>query len=125
MSLFEEAYTNEAENTDVYSDYPDNDPLGSDEGRDSGYRFSMPNFSFLAAPTGDGAVEAYIDHPLNFDGKKSTARILRGCTGICGTLNYGLIDIALGLVEKIQENKKAAAEAPEHKWTEKEINNAY
>lgn len=66
-------------------------------------RIAMPDLSFLAAPTGPGSVEEYIAHPLNFDGKKSTARILRGLTGLCGELNYALVDIGLGTIEKMKE----------------------
>lgn len=68
-----------------------------------GVRFTMPDFSFLLAKTGAGAIEEYIDHPLNFDGEKSTARILRGLTGIAGELDYAIIDIGLGVIEKIKE----------------------
>lgn len=68
-----------------------------------GIRVSMPDLSFIAAPTGEGSVESYIEHPLNFDGRRSTARILRGLTGICGELNYALVDIGLGVIEKIKE----------------------
>lgn len=74
-----------------------------DESSGNGYRFSMPDLSFLAAPTGEGSVESYIDHPLNWDKRQSTARILRGCTGICGSLDYALVDIALGIIQKIKE----------------------
>lgn len=68
-----------------------------------GFRFTTPDLSFLAAPTGEGPIDDYMEHPLNFDHKKSTARILRGCTGICGNLDYAIIDIALGVIEKIKE----------------------
>ena len=68
-----------------------------------GIRVSMPDLSFLAAPTGNGSIDEYIEHPLNFDGRRSTARILRGLTGICGELNYALVDIGLGVIEKIKE----------------------
>ena len=68
-----------------------------------GVRIAMPDLSFLAAPTGAGTIEEYVEHPLNFDRTKSTARILRGLTGICGELNYALIDIGLGVIEKIKE----------------------
>ncbi len=68
-----------------------------------GVRIAMPDLSFLAAPTGSGTIEEYVDHPLNFDRTTSTARILRGLTGICGELNYALIDIGLGVIEKIKE----------------------
>ena len=70
-----------------------------------GVRFTMPDLSFLFAKTGPGMVEEYIDHPLNFDGMKSTARILRGLTGIAGELDYALIDIGLGALEKIKEKR--------------------
>ena len=36
---------------------------------------------------------------------KSTARILRGLTGIAGELDYALIDIGLGALEKIKEKR--------------------
>ena len=74
-----------------------------EEPEEPGVRISMPDLSFLAAPTGSGTIEEYVDHPLNFDRTKSTARILRGLTGICGELNYALIDIGLGVIEKIKE----------------------
>ena len=70
-----------------------------------GVRFTVPDLSFLFAKTGAGAVEEYIDHPLNFDGMKSTARILRGLTGSAGELDYALIDIGLGALEKIKEKR--------------------
>lgn len=78
------------------------------EGSPEPARIPMPDFSFLLAPTGPGAIEEYVDHPLNYDGAKSTARILRGLTGIAGSLDYALIDIGLGLIEKVQEKKKGA-----------------
>lgn len=78
-----------------------------------GVSFTMPDLSFLLAKTGPGAVEEYIDHPLNFDGMKSTARILRGLTGIAGELDYALIDIGLGALEKIKERK-----APKYGYAE-------
>ena len=68
-------------------------------------RFEMPDLSFLAASTGPGPIEDYIDHPLNYDSARSTARILRGLTGFAGSLDYALIDIGLGFIEKIQEKK--------------------
>ncbi len=79
-----------------------------------GFRFSMPNLSFLAAPTGEGPIEEYMEHPLNFDHKASTARILRGCTGICGNLDYAIIDIALGVIEKIKEKGSTDEQKPKN-----------
>lgn len=74
-----------------------------------GVRLAMPDLSFLAAQTGEGAVEEYLEHPLNFDHTKSTARILRGCTGLCGQLDYALIDIALGIIEKLRGKENGEA----------------
>ena len=67
--------------------------------------FSL-NLGFLMAPTGEGNVEQYIDEPLNFDQKKSTARILRGFTGMVGSLNLGIIDVIMGVLEKVREKKQ-------------------
>lgn len=72
---------------------------------EAGIRLAMPDLSFLAASTGPGPIEDYIDHPLNYDSARSTARILRGLTGFAGSLDYALIDIGLGFIEKIQEKK--------------------
>lgn len=108
MSLINEAYEHEIEEQAA----PEiNAAEFTEETTSNGYRISMPDLSFLAARTGEGAVEEYIEHPLNWDGRKSTARILRGCTGLCGQLDYALIDIALGVIEKIKE-KGTAKDAP-------------
>jgi hypothetical protein len=66
------------------------------------------NLSFLKAPTGEGSVEDYMDEPLNFDKSKSTARILRGFTGLLGALNLAIIDIVIGMLEKVKERKTNA-----------------
>lgn len=106
MSLLDEAYENEMNEAAAAPE-----SFGeAAEDMGGGFRFQAPDLSFLAAPTGEGAVEEYMQHPLNFDGKRSTARILRGCTGLCGSLDYALIDIALGVIEKIQEKKKPTEE---------------
>lgn len=78
---------------------------------EAGIRIAMPDLSFLAAPTGPGPIEDYIDHPLNYDSARSTARILRGLTGFAGNLDYALIDIGLGVIEKIQEKKVSRNDA--------------
>ena len=75
-------------------------------------RLPVPDFSFLLSPTGPGPIEEYTDHPLNYDRSSSTARILRGLTGIAGSLDYAIIDIGLGLIEKIQEKKKVKDDGP-------------
>ncbi len=74
-------------------------------------RVTMPDLSFLAASTGEGSIESYIEHPLNFDKTASTARILRGFTGLCGQLDYALIDILLGIVDKLRGDGHVANNA--------------
>lgn len=76
-------------------------------------RIPVPDFSFLLSPTGPGPIEDYADHPLNYDRSSSTARILRGLTGIAGSLDYAIIDIGLGLIEKMQEKKKVKNDGPQ------------
>lgn len=71
----------------------------------------LPDMSFILAPTGDGPVEEYIDHPMNIKGSRGSARILRGLTGMLGQLNYAIVDIALGTIEVMKEGKQAHAEA--------------
>lgn len=65
----------------------------------------LPDMSFILSPTGDGSIDDYTDHPMNPKGSKGTARILRGATGMLGSLNYAIIDIALGAVELMKEGK--------------------
>lgn len=60
---------------------------------------------FLTAETGEGAIGDYIEHPLNFAKSKGLARILRGFTGIFGSLSLAVIDIALGALEFSKERK--------------------
>lgn len=54
-------------------------------------------------------VESYKDHALNFSGKDSIAKILRGMEGIAGNLNRAVILIALGLIELYQEKTDKAS----------------
>ena len=109
MSLLNEAYENDFNQEAAAAPEA---PEAFEENTGAGYRFAMPDLSFLAARTGDGSVDEYINHPLNFDNKASTARILRGCTGLCGQLDYALIDIAFGVIEKIKEKGAPKQEAP-------------
>lgn len=86
-------------------------------GPQPGIRISdfLPDLSFLLAPTGEGSVEDYIDHPMNIKGSKGSARILRGLTGMLGQLNYAIVDIALGSIEVMREGRQANAEAADGK----------
>ena len=79
----------------------------SSSGAQPGFRISdfLPNIDFILAETGDGSIEDYISHPLNFKHSKGIAQMLRGFTGICGSLNYAIIDITLGAFETIKEGR--------------------
>lgn len=59
----------------------------------------------LTARTGDGSIDNYISHPLNFNGQEGTARIIRGATGILGNLDLAIIDITFGLLEFAKPKK--------------------
>ncbi len=62
-------------------------------------------FDFMTE-TGEGQIEDYKEHVLNFNKSTWLARILRGMTGLFGSLNYALLDIAVGIIEGINESKK-------------------
>jgi len=51
----------------------------------------------------DKPLSDYRGHPLNFDGKDSTSRIIRGGEGILGNLNKAMIDIIIGAIQKAKE----------------------
>lgn len=82
-------------------------PLGTAEGmqgqeqQKQGFNFQIPNF--LKAPAVNIPIEEYQNHTLNFDKKKSTGRIIRGLEGLLGALNFAIIDLIMGLVEKAKE----------------------
>lgn len=61
----------------------------------------------LTAETGEGSVSDYIEHPMNFLKSKGLARVLRGLTGIFGSLSLAIIDIAVGTLEFSKERKGA------------------
>ena len=50
----------------------------------------------LLSQTGEGTIESYVNHPINFKSDKNIAQILRGFTGIIGNLNFALLDIIIG-----------------------------
>lgn len=72
------------------------------------------DFSFLKAKTGPGPIEDYINHPMNFNGGRAAAQILRGLTGLLGALDLAIIDILIGTIQAINDRKKAE-QAPEEK----------
>lgn len=54
--------------------------------------------SIVTMETGEGSIEDYVDHPLNFKKNKGMAQVLRGLTGIIGNLKLAVIDIGLGIL---------------------------
>lgn len=65
------------------------------------------DLSFLKTETGEGEISEYIDHPLNFNQSRGMAQMLRGFTGMFGSLKLALIDIALGALNFSKERKAA------------------
>lgn len=57
------------------------------------------DFSFLKTPTGEGEIEDYLNHTLNFNKSVGLARIIRGLTGFMGNINLAVVDILLGVLE--------------------------
>jgi len=55
----------------------------------------------------DKAIEEYNNHPLNYDRRESTGRILRGLEGLFMDFNYAIVDILLGLLEKWKEGRQS------------------
>lgn len=100
MSLEKEAYQEAIKEAaePIFEDIPEPAP---------GVRVSdlIPDMSFILSETGPGPIENYVDHPLNFKGSRGVAQIIRGATGMAGTLNYAIIDIGLGLVQVTKEGK--------------------
>lgn len=65
--------------------------------------------NILLAETGAGSIESYRDHAMNFNNSKSFAHILRGLTGVCGSLNLAVIDIGVGLLQYFKESRGLGA----------------
>lgn len=65
------------------------------------------DLSFLKASTGSGPIEDYLDHPLNFNKGKGMAQMIRGATGLLGSLDLAIIDIFVGLLQFTKEKKVA------------------
>lgn len=66
------------------------------------------DFSFLKAPTGSGSIDSYIEHPMNFNNSKSLAQVIRGFTGMLGSLDLAIIDIVIGGLNFAKERKPNA-----------------
>lgn len=64
------------------------------------------DLSFLRAETGEGSIEEYMDHPMNPNRSRALAQLLRGFTGLFGSLRLAIIDIALGALNFAKERKQ-------------------
>jgi hypothetical protein len=64
------------------------------------------DLDFLKSPTGEGDLKEYKTHLLNFNGSKGMARIIRGCTGLFGNLNFAVIDIIIGIFDLTSKKKQ-------------------
>lgn len=90
-----ENYINEEESDfeKVNGDIPNND---NKEVRSSSGTSKI--LDILKSKTGEGSIEDYKDHPLNFNNNKYIGQILRGLTGILGALDLAIIDISMGIL---------------------------
>jgi hypothetical protein len=89
-----------------------NNTIGIDGGSDNVHEYNDNrnvgfNLGFLKAPTGEGEIENYLRHPLNINSSKSMARIIRGMSGMFGSLDLAIIDIALGAMDYMKPKPKA------------------
>lgn len=65
---------------------------------------------FIKRPTGEGDVNEYINHPMNYDGTREVGQVIRGMTGLLGALNYAIIDIGIGLMKILSKKKAGGAD---------------
>lgn len=64
------------------------------------------DFSFLTKPTGEGDVEDYLQHPMNWEKSMEVAQILRGFTGMFGDMALAVIDIIFGFFKFSTKKKR-------------------
>jgi|GEM_PF-1017821 transcription termination factor Rho len=62
-------------------------------------------FNMLKSETGEGTIQSYNNHPLNAKNNNSISQIIRGLTGILGSLNFGILDVILGCLGYVKEKK--------------------
>jgi len=94
------------ENTVNPNEMPTIDPIDIPEPQPNNRIQEILN-KVMTAETGEGSIGDYIDHPMNFLKSKGLARVLRGLTGIFGSLSLAIIDIAVGTLEFTKERKGA------------------
>lgn len=57
----------------------------------------------FGADSPDKKVSEYRNHALNWDGKDSTGRIIRGTEGMLGGLDKAILDVIVGCIQKVNE----------------------
>lgn len=67
------------------------------------------DLGFLKSPTGAGSIDDYIEHPMNFFRSRGLGQVLRGLTGLVGSLDLAIIDVVLGAMQFLKERKGLAA----------------
>jgi len=50
----------------------------------------------LKSETGEGTIQSYNNHPLNMKNDNYVSQMIRGLTGMMGSLNFAILDIILG-----------------------------
>jgi len=59
----------------------------------------------LKSPTGEGELLEYAEHPLNFNRSEGMARMIRGASGILGSLDLAIVDLVIGLIQVLIERR--------------------
>ena len=67
-------------------------------------------WDLLKKPTGDGQLEDYLNHPLNVSSSAGLAQVIRGLTGLLGSLDFAVVDIVLGAFRALMEGRKNAGQ---------------
>jgi hypothetical protein len=73
--------------------------------KSNGYSSSNPILNFLKSKTGTGTIESYNNHPLNFKNNHFLSQVIRGLTGLIGSLDLALIDVVIGTIGYFKEVK--------------------
>lgn len=55
-----------------------------------------PIINFLKSKTGEGSITSYDEHPLNFKNNHFLSQVIRGLTGLLGSLDLAIVDILIG-----------------------------
>jgi hypothetical protein len=78
---------------------------GFDTSEKEYYAQPKMDLSFLKAETGEGDLAEYVYHTLNYNQSKGMARVIRGFTGMFGSLNFAVVDIVIGIFDLTSKKK--------------------